>query len=142
MDKENVFPFYNLNDAEFIIVLHSDTRKYPYSVLNALVYCSNELYLTNHSVDHLNEEIIPQPECDYIFCTDGTRDIFPSNSLKIISYDISSISKHLEFFFEQCLNPFGVQIDVVGLCKTRLNDNIHNLFKLDNNFSFFQNMSN
>lgn len=45
------------------------------------------------------------------------------------------------FSFLQFLNPSGVQIDIVGLCGTLLNDNVSNLYKVNNYSTFFQNKS-
>ena len=114
---------------------------YPLSVINSLTFCNSDINLTNHSVDHLNETLIPQPVCDYIFCNNEISQNFSGNNLKIFSYNISSVPQHLESFFDQCLNLFNIQIDVIGLCETRLNDSICNLYKLDNYSSFFQNKS-
>lgn len=141
MEIEQYFPFSNLSDTEFISVIQGDNHLYPLSVLNSLVFSNSEDNITNHNVEHLSEPIMPQPECDYIFCTDELQHNFLNNSLKIFSYNISSVPQHLDSFFEQCFNPSGVQVDVVGLCETRLNDNICNLYTLDNYSSFFQNKS-
>ena len=49
-------------------------------------------------------------------------DYFPSDSLKISSYNISSVPQHIDSFYGQCLNSFCVDFDVIGLCETRFND--------------------
>ena len=60
---------------------------------------------------------------------------FPSDSLKICSYNINSVPQHLD---EQCLSTFCVDFDVIGLCETRLNDNISNLYRLENYLPYHQ----
>ena len=69
MDIEHNFPFSNLNDAEFINAIQSDNHMYPLSIINSLVFSNSDSIVSNHTVDHLNEPIVPQLECDYIFST-------------------------------------------------------------------------
>lgn len=66
MDLEQFFPFSNLTDNEFIDFIRSDNHKYPLSVLNSLTYCNSESDRTNHNVHHLDEQLIPIPECECI----------------------------------------------------------------------------
>ena len=141
MDIEQYFPFPTINDAELINVIQHDNHNYPLNVINTLIYCNSDFNLSNHSADHLNEPTVPQPECDYNFCSDEISHKSPSNSLKILSFNISSVPKHLESFFDQCINPSGIPFDVIGLCETRLNSNICNLYKLNRYSSYFQNKS-
>lgn len=72
---------------------------YPLGVINSSIFGNNDFNVTNHDVDHLNEPILPQPECGYIFCTHELRHNFPNDSLKVFSYNIRSIPQHLDFFF-------------------------------------------
>lgn len=141
MDLGQHLPFSNLSDTDFINVIQNDTHMYPLSVISSLIFSNSDFNITNHDIDHLYEAIVPQPECDYVFPADELYHNFPNNSLKILSYNINSIPQHLESFFDQCLNLSGVKLDVIGLCETRLNDSICNLYNLENYSSFFQNKS-
>lgn len=54
-----------------------------------------------------------------------------------MSQNISSVPQHLESLFDQCLNQSSVTVVAIGLCETRLNDSISNLYSYSNYFSFF-----
>lgn len=62
---------------------------------------------------------------------------FSGSSLKLMSQNISSVPQHLESLFDQCLNQSSVTVVAIGLCETRLNDSISNLYSYSNYFSFF-----
>lgn len=93
----------------------------------------------NHHVDNLYKPGLHEHVSDYIFASEFPIQISPRNSLKILSHDISSVPQHLDSLFDQCLNSSDIDLDVIGLCETRLSDNICNLCKLDKYFPNFQN---
>ena len=135
-------PFYSINDAELDDTTNNNTQNYPLSVLNTLIFnSSSDANRPNHTVDYLNEPVICDPICDYIFSNELPSQLSSSNSLKIFSYNISSIPQHLDSLHDQCLSSFSVTLDVIGLCETRLNDNICQLYQLENYLPYFQNKS-
>lgn len=142
MEIDQVLPFHNINDVELIGAINYDVHNYPLSVLNTLTY-NKSAERSSNIIDNLYDPVINEPVCDYIFNSDFPTQIFPNNSLKILSYNISSVPQHLDSLYDQCLNSSacGVNYDVVGLCETRLNDNICNLYRLDNYLPYFQNKS-
>lgn len=143
MDIEHFFPFSNLNDQELINILNSDTHRYPLRIIDSLTYTiTNNLQLSTHNtIDDVHEHILPEPICEYTFCDDDISLTFPPNRFNIISYNISSVPQHLDSFLDQCINPSGVSMDIVGVCETRLNDTICNMYNIDHYLSFFQSRS-
>lgn len=121
MEIEQYFPFFNLDDINFNDVISNVDHNYPLSVINTMVYNPNHANFRDHAVDHMSEPILTEPVCEYIFSGEDLINELPSSSLNIFSYNISSVPQHLESFFEQCLTPYNVEFDFLGLCETRLN---------------------
>lgn len=77
--------------------------------------------------------------CDYYFCDDSNINLQSNYALSITSYNISSIPLHFDSFCDQCINTLNINFDVIGLCETRLNNNISSIYCIDKYNSFYQN---
>lgn len=133
-------PFHNLDDVEFTNVVKNFSHNFPLSALKEMIY--EPLNLTNRSTidDDFSDNIFHEPDCNYYFCDDQVLNL-QSNNLNILSFNINSIPRHFEQFVEQCLMPFDVPFNIIGLCETRLNDNIDAVYKLSGYNGFFNNRS-
>lgn len=140
MNIEQYLLFYNSNNADFITTVINDTHNYPLEVINSLKYSPNESSIPSHNTDDC-ELLLPEPICDYTFCNEDLRHIFPDHNLKICSFNISSVPLHLESLFDQYITPSGVQLDIISLWETRLNDSICNLYNQCNYSPYFLNIS-
>lgn len=140
MDIEQYLPFYHLSNADFITIVINDTHNYPLDVINSLKYSPNYSNIPTHNTDDC-ELLLPEPICDYTFCNEDLRHFFLDDNFKICSFNISSVPLHFESLFDQNVTPSGVQLDIIGLCETRLNDNICILYSQRNYSSYFLNKS-
>ena len=138
MELEQSLPFHTIDDLVFVNEIINNNPNYPLSVLNTLTFNNSDIIgRTCHTLNHLNDPELDEPICEYIFSDESQNQMFPHDSLKILSYNISSVPQHLESLHDQCLSSFNVASDVIGLCETRLNDNICNFYQLENYSSFF-----
>lgn len=129
-------PFSNLNDSESNNVLsESDHHLFPLTVINELKF--NRFNFNDG--DTLNDHVLHEPVCDYYFCDTILPYTFPSHSLKLLSYNISSIPLHFDTFIDQCLEQTNINFDVIGFCETRLNDAVCSLYNLSNFNAHFKN---
>lgn len=142
MEIENIFPFHDVDDVELINIINYNSHSFPLNVLNSLNFTSSHVAeRPNHDIVNLYQPALYEPVSDYIFHNEFLTQTLPSNSLKILSYNICSIPKHLDSLSDQYLSSSTTDLDVIGLCETRLNDNICNLYKLGDYIPYFQNKS-
>lgn len=131
-----VFPFNNLNELELASVLDGvDNHQFPLSVIENLSF--NRYNFNDRNFE--SDLTLHEPVCNYYFCDTLPLHQIPSNSLKILSYNISSIPLHLDTFVDQCLDDNGVIFDVIGFCETRLNDAISSIYKIADYTPYFKN---
>lgn len=124
-------PFNSLNDFDFLSFLNDGSQSLSLDIINKLNYfpvCSND---SNIIDDSLSRVIFQEPVCDYYFCNKEVL-TFPSGctNFNILSFNISSVSMHLDSLVHQCLTPLNAKFDVICLCETRLNDNIASLYNM------------
>ena len=135
------FPFSQLNDAHFLEQLNN-SHQYPISVLNSLTYKPLNDVSNLHSVDNfLSNNIVKELKCNYYFSEDFSMSLNRRQVCNLLSFNISSVPRHFETFQDQCLDTISMQYDVIGLCETRLNDNIASLYNLNQFNGFYQNKS-
>lgn len=134
------FPFSHFD----IFLLNSnvnDNHQFPLPTINNIIYNPfNELHITDSIDSFLTVNLVKELDCKYYFSED-LRTIVNCTSLNILFYNISSVPQHLDSFYDQCLNANNIKFDVIGLCETRLHDNICSLYKLDTYHAYYQNKS-
>lgn len=132
------FPLAQLNDTELIACIY-DGHNFPFSVINERQYDPFSESEHSNSLDNFLIQNTPKElQCDYYFCSES-RVNYIHNNLSIMSYNISCVPLHLNSFNTDCLDSIDFSVDVIGLCKTRLHDNISSLYKLDTYQAFYQN---
>ena len=142
MEIGQYLPFHDISDVELVSVINNDNQYYSLNALNTLIFNNgNDNNQDIRTVEYLSEPVINDPICEYIFSDESQNQLFPNNSLKLLAYNISSVPQYLDSLYDQCLKGFSVSLDVIGLCETRLNDNICNLYQLDSYLPHFQNKS-
>lgn len=139
MEMELNLPFCNINDIDLLNLINHDQHMFPLDVLKTLNFtnfCAEEQ--TNHDVNLFRPQL-NDPISDYIFPNEFPTKLPANNYLKILSFNICSVPKHFDSLFDQYLIPNNIELDVIGLCETRLNNYTCNLYKLDNYSCYFQN---
>lgn len=131
------FPFAQLSDTELIYCIYAG-HNFPFSVINELQYDPFSESEHINSLDNFLIQNTPKElQCDYYFCGESRVNCI-HNNLSIMSYNKSSVPLHLDSFNAECLDTIDFSVDVIGLCETRLNDNISSLYKLDTYQAFNQ----
>ena len=123
---------------------------------------SNELFNQNYNLDLLNKTIFEQfsrdihntivnsdpdinffseirdkcNQCTYYFIDSLKEFNKVKNKFSICSLNINSISKNFDTFTELFLDESGVKFDIIGLCESKLSNEIENLFNI-NNYSMY-----
>ena len=133
----------------------------PFALLNELeldnILFENELLNQNYAIDSLNQITFNQfsldvpdvfrdldpdvnffPEirdkcdqCGYHF-VDSLNNIIRSDNLSICSLNVNSISKNFDCFTNTFFSNPDLDFDVVGLCESKLTDEIANIFEINN----------
>lgn len=134
-----IFPFSHFDET--LIDVTNDIHQFPLSVISELSYNPfNEMNVPD-SVDYfITDNLVKDLDCKYYFCDDLQANL-QHNNLKIMSYNISSVPLHMESFNDQCLSTTNIKFDVLGLCETRLHENIESLYKLNAYHAYFQSRS-
>lgn len=82
------------------------------------------------------------PNCNYHFVdTLVTNYDVPESRLTVLSFNIRCVPQHFSDFNYQCLNEIGIKCNIIGLCETRLTDNICNLNDVKGSGLFFNSQS-
>ena len=142
MATDPTFPFHNLNNSDLINILNADSyHNFPLSVIEGMTYDPVKDTDTHGIDDSLLNNMLIEPKCTYYFS--DTEHIVPSNisktSLNILCQNISSVPLHLDILLDQCLPPFDMQFHIIGLCETRLNDDICGIYKVKDYNGYFKN---
>ena len=133
-----VFPFHNVSDDHFLIINNTsitDNDVIPLNNLNNLIF--NPIIPSDdaHNIDPdsflINYLNLNFPPCEYYFPI-ANQSNFPdvTNKFTYISYNINSVPLHFDDFVDQVLTPFPIKFDVIGLCETKLTDDIEGLFNI------------
>ena len=129
--QQPILPF--SNDSDDSLNHSDDYHNFSLQTINEMTFELSKYHDEKISLANNNDYEITQPPCDYLFCGDGNIDpVFTDESLRILFFNIGSIPSHLDEFREQCLSTLGFDVDVIGLCETRLNDSLEPLFQLIN----------
>ena len=129
------FPFDQLNDYELAECINDD-HIYPFRVINELQY---DPFTECEDLNSIDNFLSYNIQCKYYFCDEPTTISQFDNYFSILSFNINSVSLHLEAFHDECLNPIHFFPDVIGLCETRMHDNISSLYKLNAYQAYYQN---
>ena len=140
MSDNSFLPFQNLNDIDFLDTLDVVIDKFLLDDLDKQQYFHFDAHVNNSVDDSPSCFIFKEIECNYYFCN-SKMDLSSSNNFNLISYNISSIPRHLEEFHEQCLTQFKLKFHIIDLCETRLNDSIASLYHMNEYNAHFQNKS-
>lgn len=130
-------PFHNLTNNNSIQELNIQ-HNYPLESLNLEFEVTpyDDRQVLDNQINHLI-----QPECQYYFCTEFNHESFTERHIKLLSFNISSLPLHFDTFSTQILDSIHFNFDIIGMCETRLNDNISSLYSLNNYSKHLQNKS-
>lgn len=134
-------PFFNLDDNSFLEnVIGISDHRYPLEVIDNLSYNPFKESTVLNSVDNfIRGNGSTLPNCQYHFCENFSKICGGIEDIKILSFNICSLPLHFDVFQDQCLSECSVNFDVIGLCETRLNDNISQLYIMSFYNAFHQN---
>ena len=149
MPNNDFLPFHNLDDRQFLLLNNESENNelLPFDIIDNLTFSNlntnedrhvNEIDPDNYLVNSLNYK---PPLCNYVFPDTPQAQSPSEKSFNIISFNINSVPLHLEEFCENCLNPLPYKFNIIGLCETKLTDDIEQLYnipsyeKITNNFT-------
>lgn len=78
------------------------------------------------------------PSCKYFFPNTPEVQLPTKNSFTLICHNINSLPLHFEEFSEECLCPYASNFDIIGLCETKLTNDIEQLYSIPN-YTFITN---
>ena len=155
------FPFLNIQDDEF--AMHINSNQFNNSIpsndeniipLNELSSMKFELFQYNDGIfnDHDTDNMFMQyyrdidTETKYYFEEDIVTDpSFKSNDdielFSVCSYNINSLVKNFDYLNELLTVNLDSHFDVVGICESKLTDDIHHLYEIENYSKFVNNRS-
>lgn len=140
MDNNYIQPFSSLNDAQLIAELLSDNNQYtlPYHVYEKLLFN----YIDDNDYgNNVLDDVDPDPiilsshvtlcSCNY-YQHSELSDLLKNdqNSSTIIFQNIRSIPENFDSFRVQYIDSLIPYINIIGLCETRLTNNIEDLYCL------------
>ena len=145
-------PFYNLSDFEFTNFIQYNLKNHEYNSvdsLNEIVF--NQFYSDFDKFDsNLNPDLIffmnsniINNECQYYF-DDTVKESLDKLDINdqifsLLSININSIPKNLDYFINSCLNVVDFNFDVISFCETKLTDHIDQLYEIHNYNKFTNN---
>ena len=143
-----------------------DENWQPFSLIDNVelegLFFNNDLLNTGYNIDVLNKVIFQQfsnnihssivnsdpdvnfyseisevcDQCEYFFIDSLKKINKNSDRFSICSLNINSISKNFETFTDLFLGKSGVDFDVIGLCESKLTDEIEQIFNI-NHYSMY-----
>ena len=145
-------PFYELNDFEFSYYIETNlgiTENYSIDRLNEVVF--NQFNLTYNEYDcNLNPDLNfflhneTNINCQYHFNDTFQNSIVEPNNnhmFSMLSININSIPRNLNYFITTCLDTIDFKFDILSFCETKLNDDIEQLYIIENYNKFTNNTS-
>ena len=139
MIHNSTLPFHSVTDDDLCTAVHGVTHNYPLSVLNTLLYKPIDSNHNHFYDDYIFDNLFPDLKCSYHFCDTTNINHDVRSSLNILSFNISSLPRHLDTLFDQCLTPTNMKFHVIGLCETRLNDAISSMYRINGYECYFNN---
>lgn len=146
-------PFYNINDDDLICLLSdSPNPVISLDILETLKYnnftCDNDVEFSNDDPDLFIENSLgmTDPLCNYVFpgaanCNSHIHSNAKEHQVSILSHNIRSAPEHLETLLAECIVHNGEAFDIIGLCETRLSNDIQHLFEIPQYNAYFNNRS-
>ena len=133
-----VFPFHNLNDFELSSVVSQSQLSYndfknmyfDFATLDEAVTIDDNLDPDRGFFDNVDLKFQSN-----FFTVDEFNNFnkdFSSCRMSIVFNNIRSIHQNFENFCLSYLNNLQNDFDIIGFCETRLNDDISNLYTIDN----------
>ena len=143
-------PFYELNNVEFNSYIHSifgNKEYFSVDYLNNVVFKQfNVIY------DRYNSDLNPdlnfssfsdwaEKDCKYYFTDTIKNTVINGNNsnavnsrklFSLLSMNINSIPKNLEYFVDTCLNCLNFEFDILSFSETKLSDDIDQLYTINN----------
>ena len=128
----NELPFAVLSDEHFINFLNSQSfpcinlshEEYNPLISDDSIY-NNDLNVNN---SYIRNRSIDAPKSNYTFIDDFSS--FNKNSLTILSLNIRSIPKNLQYFKDTIMQNSNLNINVIGFTEIRLNPSLSSLYEL------------
>ena len=143
MEYESVLPFQFVDNADLVVLLNSNSSSDAIVNLISLdelnkknfrpIVCDERGFQDNIDPDRFLQDSLglQLPECNYYFPEPCDFNINPNEAfLSLLHLNIGSIPKSLEGFFEQCISPFEVNIDIFGFTETKLTNDIEHLYDI------------
>ena len=143
MEYESVLPFQFVDNADLVVLLNSNSSSDAIVNLISLdelnkknfrpIVCDERGFQDNVDPDRFLRDSLglQLPECNYYFPEPCDFNINPNEAfLSLLHLNIGSIPKSLEGFFEQCISPFEVNIDIFGFTETKLTNDIEHLYDI------------
>ena len=142
-------PFYGLNNFEFDCFIQSNSinqKNFSIDFLDNIIF--NQF---NANYDRYNPDLNPDlnfslfsdrvsENCRYYFndtiknsvIKDNIDSTIDNNFFSLLSLNINSIPKNLEYFVNTCLNCLDFEFDIISFCETKLNNDIDQLYTIKN----------
>ena len=150
----NSLPFHGLFDAELIDLadevsgIENDQIDFSLEMINRLNFeqfnIESSPSLMDIDPDQLLLDQVTNLDCRYYF-PDSLSEIInnhnKSDKITLMSYNVNSVPHNLENFLDVELMGNISNIDVFALCETKLNNDIENLYNLEN-FKLYTNNRN
>ena len=139
-------PFNTVNNNEFIELMSDRENYLNLSYLNRLSYDQFSTTLNRYGddfdpdINHFNMLKEKIENCLYYF-SDNFKPNPKCKTFSVCSFNINSIPHNFESFVDQCYNGLNHQFDILGLCETKLNDEINELYNLEGYNKYSYNVS-
>ena len=131
------FPLYSL-EGEDLLLIFSDVNPGDNFHFNFIYFDQNAVYDRYDTLRNdlnLTSTII---QCDYFYFDELYSNCASDSSLKLLSYNIRSISENLNSFINDSIS---LKFDIMSYFETRLTDGIAPLYRITNYEMFCDNRS-
>ena len=145
--SEFIFPFSQLNYFEFVNINQNCISSLDYLICKKYdqIIIDNDKYDRNLDPNYNHFSLFNEQMSDssYYFVDDSSyQELCDINSsLSFCSLNINSVPHNFENFLSTCLDGSSHHFDVIGLCETKLESNIEQLYNIPNYNKFTMNVN-
>ena len=145
----SILPFNCLSDDDFVLTLNDDGQFRSIECLSNMrfnIFDSNSCrYIQDVDPDNylINNLKYDKDNCKYYCGSDvlGACDVSSSDKFSMLSLNINSLPLHFDSFSYMIEEELQSSFDIIALCETKLDDNITELYNIENYTMFVNNNS-